>query len=46
MVRKGYNFLFDRCIPVKLLLEFSDALLHGVDDESILGDDEARSRQA
>jgi hypothetical protein len=31
---------------VKLFLEFRDALLHGVDEESILGDDEVWSRQA
>jgi len=45
-VRKGHNFLFDRCIPVKLLLEFPDAPLNGVDEESILGDDEVWSRHA
>jgi len=33
-------------IAVKHLLEFPDALLHGVDEESILGDDEVWSRQA
>jgi len=33
-------------IAVKLLLVFPDALFHGVDEESILGDDEAWSRQA
>jgi hypothetical protein len=37
---------FDRCMPVKLLLEFPDALLHGVDEESMLGDNEVWSRQA
>jgi hypothetical protein len=31
---------------VKLLLEFPDALFHGVDEESILGDDEFWSRHA
>jgi hypothetical protein len=31
---------------IKLFLEFPDALLHGVDEESILGDDEAWSREA
>jgi len=31
---------------IKLLLEFLDSLLHGVDGESILGDDEAWSSQA
>ena len=35
--------LFDRD---KILLDFPDALLHGVDVESILGDDEVWSRQA
>jgi hypothetical protein len=30
----------------KLLLEFPVALFHGVDEESILGDDEVWSRQA
>jgi hypothetical protein len=45
-VRNGHNFWSDRCIAVKLLLEFPDALLHGVDEESILGDDEVWSRHA
>jgi len=40
MVRKGHNFQSDRCIAIKLLLEFLDALFHRVDEESILGDDE------
>jgi len=31
---------------IKLILEFLDALLHGVDEESILGDDEVWSREA
>jgi hypothetical protein len=31
---------------MKLLLEFPDALLHGVDEESILDDDEVWSSQA
>ena len=30
----------------KLLLEFADALLRGVDEESILGDDEVWSSHA
>jgi hypothetical protein len=30
----------------KLLLEFPDALFHGVDEQSILGDDEVWSSQA
>jgi hypothetical protein len=33
-------------IAIKLLLEFPDVLWHGVDEESILGDDEVWSRQA
>jgi hypothetical protein len=43
---KGYNFRSDRWIGIKLLLEFPDALLHGVDEESILDDDEVWSSQA
>jgi len=31
---------------MKLLLEFPDALLNGVDTESILGDDDVLSRLA
>jgi len=31
---------------LKLLLEFPDALFHGMDEESILGDDEVWSSQA
>jgi len=31
---------------IRLLLEFPDALFHGVDEESILGDDEVWSSQA
>jgi hypothetical protein len=38
--------LIDRSIALKLLLEFPHALLHEVDEESILGDDEVWSRQA
>jgi len=45
-VRNGHNFGTDRWIAVKLLLEFPDALLHRVDEESILGDDEVWSRHA
>jgi hypothetical protein len=37
---KGHNFRSDRWIAIKLLLEFPDALFHGVDEESILDDDE------
>jgi len=43
---KGHNFSSDRCIAIKLLQEFPDALFHGVDEESILDDDEVWSRQA
>jgi hypothetical protein len=43
---KGHNFRSDRRIVIKLLLEFSDALFHAVDEESILGDDEVWSRLA
>jgi len=30
---------------IRLLLEFPDALFHGVDEESVLGDDEVWSSQ-
>jgi len=43
---KGHNFRSDCWIAIKLLLEFPDALFHGVDEESILGDDEIWSSQA
>jgi hypothetical protein len=33
-------------MALKLLLEFLDALFHGVDEESILGDDDVWSYQA
>jgi hypothetical protein len=46
MVRKGHNIGSDRWIAIKLLLEFPDALIHGGDEESILGDDEVWSSQA
>jgi len=42
----GHNFRCDRLIGIKLLLEFSDAVFHGVDKESILCDDEVWSRLA
>jgi len=45
-VRKGDNFRSDRWIAIKLLLEFLDALFNGVDEESILGDDEVWWSQA
>jgi hypothetical protein len=43
---KGHYFQSDRWIAIKLLQEFPDALLHGVDEESILHDDEVWSSQA
>jgi len=43
---KSHNFRSDRWIAIQLLLEFPDALFHGVNKESILGDDEVWSRQA
>jgi len=45
-VRKGHNLRSDRWIAINLLLEFPDALFHGVDEESLLGDDEVWSRLA
>jgi hypothetical protein len=39
-VSKSHNFRSDRGIALKLLPEFPDALLHGMDEESILDDDE------
>jgi len=45
-VRKGHNFRSDRWIAIKLLLEFPDPFFHGLDEESILGDDEVWSRLA
>jgi len=44
-VRTGQNFRSDRWIAIKGLLEFPDALFYGVDEESILGDDEVWSSQ-
>jgi len=43
---KGHNFQSDRWIAIKLLLEFADAFLQGVDKGSILGDDEVWSSLA
>jgi hypothetical protein len=43
---KGHNFRSDRWIAIKLLQGFPDALFHGVDEESILDDDEVWSSQA
>jgi hypothetical protein len=45
-VLKGHKFRSDRWIGIKLLQEFPDALFHGVDEESILDDDEVWSSQA
>jgi len=45
-VRKGLNVRSDRWIAIKFLLEFPEALFHGVDEGSILGDDEVWSSQA
>jgi len=45
-VQKGYNFRSNRWIAIKLLLEFPDAFLRGVDEGSILGDDEVWLSQA
>jgi len=36
----------DRWIAINLLLEFPDALFHGVEEELILGDDEVWSSKA
>jgi len=38
---KGHYFRSDRWIAIKLLLEFPDTFLRGVDEGSILGDDKA-----
>jgi len=43
---KGHNFRSDCWIAIKLSLEFPDALFHGLDEESILGDHEVWSNQA
>jgi len=43
---KGHYFRSDRWIAIKLLLEFPNALLRGVDEGSTLGDDEVWSRLA
>jgi len=42
---KGHNFRSYRWMAIQLLLEFPDALFHGVDEGSILGDDEVWSSQ-
>jgi hypothetical protein len=43
---KCHNFRSDRWIAIKLSLEFPYELFHGVDEESILGDDDVWSSQA
>jgi len=43
---KGHNFRSDRWIWIKVLLEFPDALFRGLDEGSILGDDEVWSSHA
>jgi hypothetical protein len=43
---KSHNFQSDRWIAIKLSLEFTDALFHALDEESILGDNEVSSSQA
>jgi len=40
---EGHNLRSDRWIAINLLLECPDALFYGVDEESILGDDEVLS---
>jgi len=45
-VRTGHIFRSDRLTAIERLLEFPDALFHGVDEESIFGDDEVWSSQA
>jgi len=42
-VRKGHNFRSDRWIYLKILQEFPDAVLLGVDVEWLLGDAEVSS---
>jgi hypothetical protein len=42
-VQNSHKFQSDRWIAIKLLLQFPDALFHGVDEESILGDDEKKT---
>jgi hypothetical protein len=43
-VLRGDNFLSDRRIVIKILLEFLKAFLHIVDVESILSEEEVWSR--
>jgi hypothetical protein len=44
--RNSHNFRYDHWIASNLLLEFPNALFDGVDEGSILGDDEVWSSQA
>jgi hypothetical protein len=44
--QNSHNFRSDRCIAIKLLLEFPDALFHVLVEESILGEDEVLSSHA
>jgi len=43
---KGHSIRSDHWIAIKLLLEFPDALFHGVVEGSLLRDDEVWSSQA
>jgi len=45
-VRTGHNFRSDCWIAIKLLPEFPDALFHGVDEETILADNDVWLSQA
>jgi hypothetical protein len=45
-VRNCHHFRSDHWVAIKILLEFPDALFHGVDEESIFGDDEVWSTEA
>jgi hypothetical protein len=42
---ESHNFRSHHWIAIKFLLEFPDALFHGVDEGSILSDDEVWSSQ-
>jgi hypothetical protein len=42
-VLKGHNFLSDRCISVKFLTEFPNAVFLGVHVQSLLGEAEVSS---
>jgi len=44
--QNSHNFRSDCWIAIKLLLEFPDALFHGVDEESIVDDDEVQLIEA